>query len=258
MGAHTHCHGQRICTLAHRFVYYVPPMAFSSRYFITTDSVGILYCTGLSDTIPAWGVSRYGQWQILVMERPAHPGHCFINRRYHLSDNWLNTRPARTSPAVHTCAWRCLYVPPVISHAALKGWPSGRLFLSGKGNFIDWIRLGRRFEPVPGSHLFFFDLQPPSCGIGGDQKTDSHRVGDKEERLIIPWSQVRALAGQFIIVDPTKNSRIWNPDYRHSPIEFAEQIRPSVQVTLSKRAFNNNAPVKYAPRRDRRSDRPHS
>jgi len=41
----------------------------------------------------------------------------------------------------------------------------------------DCYSLGRRIEPVrPGSHFIFLHLRHPSCGIGSDDKTDSHRV----------------------------------------------------------------------------------
>ena len=42
---------------------------------------------------------------------------------------------------------------------------------------VDWGRLGGPIEPVPGSHLFFFGLRPPSSVVGGDYETDSHWVG---------------------------------------------------------------------------------
>ena len=41
----------------------------------------------------------------------------------------------------------------------------------------DCVRLGGPVEPVPGSHLFFFDLQSHHPSRMADQKTDSHRVG---------------------------------------------------------------------------------
>jgi hypothetical protein len=64
--------------------------------------------------------------------------------------------------------------PPAVSGYADLTWhkkPSGQGFINGCRS-----SLGRRFEPVPGSHFKFLHLRHPSGGIAADHKTESHRV----------------------------------------------------------------------------------